>query len=410
MRNDHIAADFGLAESHQGDVSENFASNVHNFLSTNLTNDLRDAGRQTTGVYSEISACRVWHNRLFKKGWIAPAWPAKFGGTGWSIAQRLYFEHECARADAPILFATGLRSIGPLIIAMGTADQKERYLAPILSGDHLWCQGFSEAAAGSDLAALTSRATRSGAAYVVNGRKLWTTGAHISSHMFALVRTGTFSRRQDGITFLLMDMKSPGISIQPIVTLDGHHEFNEVTFDDVIVPVAGRVGAEHEGWHVAKYLMRMARSNNTNSALLRRAWRAVERLTKFQTNEQKDELALRRAQIELQLTAFESLELSLLKAGRLSGDDNTASSLMKITATELHQRITQLLLALAGPYAVAGSDFAHHEHGILNQSQFATQKYLATRAASIYSGTNEIHRNLIANSLIGITDTRPKKQ
>jgi acyl-CoA dehydrogenase len=381
-----------------GDVDDDFASAVHDFLDAKLTPDLREAGRQTTGVHSDIAACRIWHDRLFKQGWIAPAWPPEFGGTGWTIAQRLFFDRECAKADAPILFATGLRSIGPLIMAMGTAEQKDHYLAPILRGDHLWCQGFSESGAGSDLAALTTRAKRSSTTYIVNGRKLWTTGAHISTHMFALVRTGTFARRQEGITFLLIDMKTPGISVHPIVTIDGQHEFNEVTFDDVAVPVANRIGAEHEGWLVAKHLMRMARSNNTNSGLLHRAWRAVERQITHQTGALDGTYLMRKAEIDIQLAALESLEHRLLNDGRLSGDDEDASSLMKITATELHQRIAQLLFDLCGP------DVAQNTRSL---GGFATQKYFATRAASIYSGTNEIHRNVIGSRIASSLANRP---
>ena len=400
MHNRLLSVDVPLAGTRDTEVSADFARDVRNFLDLNLTDELREAGRRTTGVYSEITACRFRHKRLFRQGWIAPAWPVEFGGTGWSVAQRLFFDRECAKADAPILFAAGLRSIGPLLMTMGTAEQKERYLAPILSGDHLWCQGFSESAAGSDLAALTTRARHNDTFYIVNGRKLWTTGAHIASHMFALVRTGTFPQPQEGITFLLIDMKTPGISVQPIMTIDGQHEFNEVILDDVAVLVMDRVGEEHKGWSVAKHLMRMARSNNTNSGLLRRAWRAVERQCESQEGWRKTALAIQKAEVEIQLTAFESLELSLLDANRLSGDDEAASSLMKVTATELHQRIAQLLFDFSGQYRTAKMDCTEHGGDTYELDRFATEKYFASRAASIYSGANEIHRNLIGRNLI----------
>ncbi len=364
-----------------------FRDDVRAFLAQALTPDLREAARRTVGVHSAIDACRKWHGRLFHKGWIAPAWPVAFGGTGWSAQQRFLFEQECARHDAPILFAAGLRSIGPLIIARGTPEQRRRYLPKILTGEDLWCQGFSEADAGSDLAALNTRAARVGDTYRINGRKLWTTGAHLANRMFALVRTRSAPKPQEGITFLTIDMAAPGMHVRPIVTLDGEHEFNEVVFDDTSVPVTNRIGEENEGWAVAKQLMRFARGNNTNSSLLRRAWRGLQRAVDA-SSDLEPMLTMRLAEAETALMNFESFELSLLQSGKLSGDDETSASLMKVVATELHQRISELLLDVAGHCAMA--------HG-----SFPARKYLATRAASIYSGTSEIHRNLIARDLLG---------
>lgn len=370
-----------------GRETRRFLSEVREFLDAELTADLREAGRRTTGVHSDIAACRAWHSRLYKKGWIAPAWPAAYGGTGWSIWQRFLFEQECARADAPILFATGLRSLGPLLIAAGTPEQQRRYLPAILSGEDLWCQGFSEAGAGSDLAALETRAADDGENYIVTGRKLWTTGAHLANRMFALVRTQRSAKPQEGITFLLIGMNSPGIDVAPILTMDGAHEFNEVTFDAVRVPKVNRVGTENEGWAMAKQLMRFARSNNTNASLLRRAWRALERAIEDANSACDPGIAGRRASLEIELETFEALELRLLSAGRLDGGDEAASSLMKTAATELHQRITEFILDAAGP-------------GAMSAGAYASRKYLSTRAASIYSGTNEIHRGVMARHLL----------
>jgi acyl-CoA dehydrogenase len=383
------------------DTFEAFAAEVRQFLEENLTADLRRAGRHTTGVHSEIEACRTWHRRLYRRGWIAPAWPVEHGGTGWSHEYRFHFEQECARNDAPILFSTGIRSIGPLLIALGTQEQRRKYIPPILSGDDLWCQGFSEANAGSDLAALATRAALEGDHYVVSGRKIWTTGAHLANRMFALVRTDSSGKPQQGITFLLIDMDTPGISIRPLTTIDGQHEFNEVLFDKVKVPAANRIGAENDGWGVAKHLMRFARTNNTNSSLLRRAWRGVQR-------EVADygilELSLRTrlAEIDVELTAFESLEMKLLSSGRLSGDDEAGSSTMKLAATELHQRITEVLLEIVGPYAASAPGLLDEANGLIAGGSFAVQKYLGTRAASIYSGTNEVHRNVIGKHLLSL--------
>jgi acyl-CoA dehydrogenase len=402
-----ILGDYSLTESGDPDAAGDFTDEVRDFLKANLSPDLQRAGRFTTGVHSEIGACRVWHRRLFLKGWIAPAWPPAFGGTGWSATRRLIFEQECARSDAPILFAAGLRSIGPLIIALGTPEQRQRFLPPILSGEDLWCQGFSEANAGSDLAALATRAVSNGSNYIVNGRKLWTTGAHLANRMFALVRTKSDHKFQEGITFLLIDMATPGITVRPIVTIDGLHEFNEVILDDVSVPLSNRIGNENEGWAIAKQLMRFARANNTNSSILRRAWRTLERSIDAQAHPVEPRLRMRLTEAEIELAAFESLELRLLASGRLSGDDEAGSSLMKLVATELHQLITELLCETAGIYGAASPNLPVDPDERISNGSLAVRKYLGTRAASIYSGTNEIHRNVLGKHLVAFGGARP---
>lgn len=382
-----------LAEAAPAD-DRAFVREVETFLDRNLTSDLRAAGRATAGTHSEIGACRLWHDRLYRQGWIAPAWPVAYGGTGWTPRQRLLFDHACARRDAPVLFAGGLRNVGPILIARGTETQQRRYLPRILSGEDLWCQGYSEAGAGSDLAALNTRAVRRGDVYVVNGRKIWTTGAQHASRMFALVRTATDGKPQDGITFLLIDMASPGITVRPIPTMYGEDEFNEVTFDDVEVPAADRVGEENGGWSVAKQLMTFARASNTTTGLLRRTLRLVRAIGRDVEAEPFEQMAM--AGIETDLMALERMELAMAANPPAEDDAEIRSSTMKILATELHQRITALGVSFAGPEAFAGLaplDAA-------NQRPFAGVKHLATRAASIYSGTNEIHRNVIGRHLL----------
>ncbi len=370
-----------------------FLAEVRAFLDQELSEDLREAGRRTTGFHTEIAAAREWHARLYRRGWVAPGWPCEYGGCGWSVRRRFLFEQECARNDAPIIFGTGIRSIGPLMIAAGTPAQKARFLEPILSGEDLWCQGFSEPDAGSDLAALTTRAEIDGDFYVVTGRKIWTTGAHLANRMFALVRTARGERPQEGITFLLIDMDSPGISVVPVITIDGEHDFNEVVFEEVRVPIANRMGEENHGWTMAKQLMRFARSNNTTTGSLRRAWRLLEReVARCQPG---PDFAMRVTETSVALTAMEALELHLLAAGRLDGEDEMASSLMKTTATELHQKIAELALEACGPL---GCGFEYSPSGE-PQMPLAARKYFATRAATIYSGTNEIHRNIMARHL-----------
>ena len=383
-------------EAGEQDDDRVFLDEVGRFLDENLTPELQAAGRATAGTHSDIDACRNWHDRLYRRGWIAPAWPTAYGGTGWTPRQRLLFDRACAERDAPVLFAGGLRNVGPILIARGTDAQKRRYLHRILSGQDLWCQGYSEAEAGSDLAALRTRAVLQDDHYVVNGRKVWTTGAQHANRMFALVRTSGEGKPQEGITFLLIDMASPGIDVRPIRTMYGEDEFNEVTFDDVRVPAANRVGAENEGWSVAKQLMNFARASNTTTGLLRRTWRMIETLSALVAPEPAERLEM--AAVEADLIALERRELAMA-AGHHAGDSGDGAfdaSMMKILATELHQRITALGVSLAGPEAfarLAPLDAA-------NPLPFAGIKHLATRAATIYSGTNEIHRNVMARGLL----------
>jgi acyl-CoA dehydrogenase len=378
-----------------------FVAEVRAFLRLALTEDLREAGRATTGVHADIAACRIWHRRLYERGWIAPAWPRAWGGAGWGPRQRFLFDRECAANDAPILFAGGLRSVGPLLIEMGTPWQRTRYLPAILSGDDLWCQGFSEPGAGSDLAAISTRAERQGDHYVVNGSKIWTTGAHHSNRMFAIVRTQTGERRQQGLTFLLLDMASPGLRVAPILGLAGEHEFNQVFFDDVRVPVAGRVGAENEGWAVAKRLMQLARSNNTPAALVRRVLRRAEHAVAAVDPGEAPWLRRRLAALEIELQAFEQLELAALPSGRPSGADQTTPSMLKLIGSELHQKIAELIVEAAGPYAAAALGAMGLAGDEVDAGAGAMGKHLSVRAATIYSGTSETQRNVIARQLLG---------
>lgn len=384
----------GLAGAECDVDDERFLAAVRAFLDEALTPDLREAGRRTLGVHSDIAVCRVWHRRLHARGWIAPAWPRAWGGTGWTPRQRFLFDRECARHDAPILFAGGLRSLGPLLIEMGTPDQRRRYLPAILSGADLWCQGFSEPGAGSDLAAISTRAVRQGEHYVIHGSKIWTTGAHLSNRMFAIVRTADGGKRQQGLTFLLIDIPSPGLTIAPILGLAGEHEFNQVFFDGVRVPVANRVGAENDGWSVAKRLMQLARSNNTPAALVRRVLRRTARAAAEAGAELEPDIRRRLAGLQIELEAFERLELAALGDGRPRPGDSIAPSLLKLVGSELHQKVAELALEIAGPQSVAAGDPAMAKH-------------LSVRAATLYSGSSETQRNVIARSMIGPLEALP---
>ncbi len=388
-----------LPSLRDSDPDETFLAEVRRFLAEALTPDLREAGRRTLGVHSDIDACRIWHQRLHRRGWIAPGWPVAEGGTGWTPRERFLFDRECALNDAPVLFAGGIRSLGPLIIEMGTPMQKARYLPAILSGDDLWAQGFSEPGAGSDLARVATKAERVGERYIVNGSKIWTTGAHLSNRMFALVRTSTEDRPQKGLTFLLIDMATPGLTVSPIITIDGEHELNAVFFDQVSVPVANRIGEEGQGWAVAKRLMLLARSNNTPAALVRRVYQRA-RAAALATDELEPGLMSRLVSAEIELTAFEQAELNLLPGGRLRDGDNTSSSVLKLIGSELHQRVAELAMEISGTARGIALDPFRDDAGVLADGARATAKHFATRAASIYSGSSETQRNVIAGVLI----------
>jgi acyl-CoA dehydrogenase len=378
-----------------------FLAEVRAFLAEALTPDLREVGRLTFGVHSEIGAAREWHRRLYARGWIAPAWPAAFGGTGWSARQRFLFDRECALNDAPVLFATGQRSLGPLLIEMGTPRQRARYLPTILSGEELWCQGFSEPGAGSDLAAISTRAVRDGDDYVVDGTKIWTTGAHLADWMFAIVRTFEGEKRQQGLTFLLIDMKTPGLTIRPIIGLDGEHEFNQVFFDGVRVPVSNRIGEENDGWGVAKRLMSLARSNNTPAALVRRVLRRAADAIAEGGDQLEPALRSRLAGLEIELTAFEQLELAALDTGRPRAGDAATPSMLKLIGSELHQRVAELAMEAVGPAAAAALGALGLAGDAVDEGVRAMAKHLAVRAATVYSGTSETQRNVIARTLLG---------
>jgi acyl-CoA dehydrogenase len=378
-----------------------FVAQVRAFLDEALTPDLREAGRNTLGVHSDIAACRLWHSRLYARGWAAPAWPKAWGGAGWTARQRFLFDRELVANDAPVLFAGGIRSLGPLLIEMGTPDQQARYIQPILRGDDLWAQGFSEPGAGSDLAAISTRAVPVPGGYRVTGSKIWTTGAHHSNRMFAIVRTGDFERRQQGLTFLLLDMDSPGLTVRPILDLTGEREFNEVFFDGVFVPEENRVGPENDGWTVAKRLMTLARSNNTPSALVARSLRRATDAITAGGESIEPSLLRRLTGLQIELDAFAQLELAALPTGRAEAGAAATPSMLKLIGSELHQRVCELAMEAAGPQAGASLAAIGINGEDLDLGARAMARHLCLRAASIYSGTSETQRNLIARQLIG---------
>ncbi len=389
-----------------------FRDEVRDFLATHLTDDLRAAGRLATSVFADPGRAMAWQKILHARGWAAPHWPQAYGGTGWSVSQRAIFAEELVRAEAPPLIPMSLLMCGPMLIGCGNEEQKAYYLPRILSGEDFWCQGYSEPGAGSDLASLQTFAESDGDDYVINGTKIWTTYAMHANRMFALVRTRRDGKPQAGITFLLIDMDSPGIKVDPIVGLDEVPEQCQVFFDNVRVPKKNRIGAENEGWTVAKYLLMFERGGGEYGPALRVQLQKVRQMAARQKtaggNLLADELfAAKLAQAGIDILALEFTENRIKSALGAGRDPGALSSMTKILGTELQQRVTELAIEAAGPAAliwqpsalVPGSDVAPvgPEYALT-----AMARYLNTRATSIYGGSNEVQRGIIAKLVLGL--------
>ncbi|MDZ4363300.1 acyl-CoA dehydrogenase family protein [Brevundimonas sp.] len=336
-----------------------------------------------------------WQRTLNARGWATPSWPASAGGPGWSAVQRYIFMDALYAASAPEPLSFNVSMIGPVLIEYGSPDQKDRFLKATANLDIWWAQGFSEPGAGSDLAALTTTAVRDGDHYVVNGQKLWQGMAHRADWMFTLVRTDPAApKKQGGISFLLIDLTSPGITIRPIITIDGRHEVNEVFLDDVRVPVTDRIGEENQGWTYAKYLLSNERTGIARIGMTRRV---LARVRDALGASGADGRYGREADaIEADLKALEITQLRVL-AAQAAGQTDPRSSILKIKGTELRQAASELLMRVVGP---AGLEFVYEGEG---EAPFeAASNYFTLRAASIYGGASEVQKNIIASSVLGL--------
>ncbi|TAK82859.1 MAG: pimeloyl-CoA dehydrogenase large subunit [Betaproteobacteria bacterium] len=365
-----------------------FRDEVRAWLSASLPLDLR----QKVSSYAHLSKDDLmrWHRILAEKGWVAPAWPKEWGGTGWNLVQRYIFEEELGYAGAPPLIPFGLAMCAPVLLRFGTEAQKQRFLPRIYRGEDFWCQGYSEPGSGSDLASLKTKAVRQKDFYVVNGQKIWTTLAHYADWIFCLVRTDpNTGRRQEGISFLLMDMKAPGVTLRPLVLMDGAHEVNEVFFDDVKVPVENRVHEEGQGWTVAKYLLGYERMN---TGRIGESKRQLAKLKEYSSSLKNDlRFRDRLSRLEVELMALEITNLRFLDRMRRTGQPPGADvSMLKIKGTEIQQMLTELMMQATDP--AASDDF----------SVAVRKKYLSMRKTTIYAGSNEIQRNIIAKMTLGL--------
>ncbi|SDN78865.1 acyl-CoA dehydrogenase family protein [Pseudomonas jinjuensis] len=387
-----------------------FREEVRAFLREKLPADL--AAKVKLGKRLSKEDNIFWMRTLNERGWHASLWPVEYGGTGWSVVEKYIFEEECATFGAPRVLPFGAVMVGPVIIKFGTEEQKAHYLPRILDMTDWWAQGYSEPGSGSDLASLKTRAVRDGDHYIVNGQKTWTTLGHNADWIFCLVRTDPEAKMQRGISFLLIDMKSPGVSVRPIITLDGEHEVNEVFFDDVRVPVANLVGKENEGWTCAKYLLTHERTGLAGIGFSKQLLKQLKAIASRELKGGKPliEDPLFRAQIaevEMQLIATEMSNLRILVAARDGGGTGAESSILKVKGTELRQALTHLLRKAVGPYALPfleeemdqafGGELLHADYSATLASQ-----YFIMRKLSIYGGSNEIQKNIVSKVNLGL--------
>jgi alkylation response protein AidB-like acyl-CoA dehydrogenase len=389
-----------------------FQDEVRVFLGGHLDDRLRRSARLTPTVFAEPDVGREWQAKLNEKGWFGYAWPESHGGTGWEPVKRYIFEKECALAHAPELPVLSLKLLGPVLHHFGTDAQKAHYLPRILSGEDYWCQGFSEPSAGSDLASLKTTAVRDGENWIVNGSKLWTTHAHFADHMFCLARTNFEGKPQAGISFLLIDMRQPGIEVRPIINIAGDHEINAVFLDNVVVPATDLVGEEGQGWTIAKYLLENERGGSCHAPVLLAELAEIRTQASAAPGGNGSPLiddaafagALSRAEFEAQ--ALEITELRILgdiSQGRPAGPQ---TSLVKLVTSNLRQEISRLAMRIYG-YAGLQLTYERPLYGdnaptpVLSEgAQIAAANYLNARAWTIFGGSNEVQRNIIAKTVL----------
>lgn len=387
---------------------EAFRDEVKGFLQaklpTRLSEKIRTGKRLTKQDYEE------WHAILNQQGWLANHWPVEYGGTGWTVAQRYIFEVEAALAHAPAVIAFGVSMLGPVLIKYGSEAQKRHWLPRILDGTDWWCQGYSEPGAGSDLASVKTSAIRRGDHYIVNGQKTWTTLGQHADMIFCLVRTSTEGKKQQGISFLLIDMKTPGIELRPIILFDGEHEVNEVFFTDVKVPVDNLVGEENKGWTYAKYLLTYERTNIAGVGASMAAFAHLRHIAETQRKGGKplaeDPLfAARLARIEIDLENMKTTNLRVLAAAGKGSAPVAESSMLKIRGTEIRQEITSLVRQAIGPYArpfiseALDEGFNDEPVGPDYAAPVAAE-YFNMRKLSIFGGSNEIQREIITKAIL----------
>jgi alkylation response protein AidB-like acyl-CoA dehydrogenase len=380
-----------------------FRDEVRQLLRDELTPEIIAGNKNTTTALGNNDAAMAWQAILNRRGWAGVAWPKEFGGTGWSSNQRYIFNSECERAGAPKLIPLGLRMLAPVLFKYGTKEQQDHYLPKMLSAEHYWCQGYSEPGSGSDLASLKTRAERDGDFYVVNGTKIWTTNAHHADHIFCLVKTNPDVKPQAGISFLLIEMNTPGISVEPIITMAGDHEVNQVFFDNVRVPISNIVGPENDGWKVAKYLLEFERGGSSVATRLHVDMAELKML--LDRVEGEDALKGRAKEIGIKISALSQMETDMQSKIARGEKPGAGSSLMKIMASTLGQEISTIKMEAIGNYSLP-----HNNLLLLNKEvtigepehQTISAGYLNDRASTVFGGAREVQKNIIAKSVLGL--------
>ncbi|WP_375551629.1 acyl-CoA dehydrogenase family protein [Rhodophyticola porphyridii] len=383
-----------------------FEAEVRAFLNAELPAELAEKVRKRRELTKDDMD--RWHTILNAKGWLAATWPVEAGGTGWSAVQQHIFEEECCRANAPRIVPFGLKMLGPVLLKFGTKAQQEEYLPRILDGRDWWCQGYSEPGAGSDLASLKTRAVRDGDDYIINGQKTWTTLGQHANRIFCLVRTKTDGKPQEGISFVLVDLDTPGIEMRPIRLIEGGYEVNEVFFTDVRVPVSNLVGEENMGWTIAKYLLLHER---TNIAGVGFSIEALEQLKSLATQVRRGGkrlidtplFAARLAEVEIDLEAMRLTNLRMLADAQKKGAPGPETSMLKIKGTVIRQAINDLARRALGPAAAPFPSEALDGNAALVPEDHAANaaSYFNNRKISIYGGSNEIQKNILAKGMLG---------
>lgn len=393
---------------------EAFRTQVRAFLAAELPAQL--SAKVASGKILAKADMEQWHAILNRQGWLANHWPEQYGGPGWTAVEKFIFENECALAHAPRIVPFGVNMLGPVLIKYGNEAQKRHWLPRILNGADWWCQGYSEPGAGSDLAAVKTTAVRGtdaqGEHYIVNGQKTWTTLGQHANMIFCLVRTNREAKKQEGISFLLIDMTSPGVEVRPIITLDGEHEVNEVFFSDVRVPAENLVGEEDKGWTCAKYLLTYERTNIAGVGFSVAALEQLKAIAARQTKNGKPlsedpAFAARMARVEIDLENMKTTNLRVIAAVAGGGVPGAESSMLKIRGTEIRQEISSLIRRAMGPYArpfVAEALHAGYEgQGFGPEyASAASARYFNNRKLSIFGGSNEIQKNIISKMILGL--------
>ena len=395
-----------------------FQKEVRDWITANMPPEVAEESRRSRTSHVSKERLLQWQKKLAERGWLCPNWPKEYGGPGWNSTQKFIFEMEMARADSPYLSSFSIKMVAPVLMKYGSEAQKKRFLPKIAAAEELWCQGYSEPGSGSDLASLRTKAehARKGDHYIVNGQKIWTTNAHFADWIFCLVRTSNEGKRQEGISFLLIDMKSPGIRIDPIYLVDGtrtpmRHEVNQVFFTDVKVPVENRVGEENKGWTYAKYLLEFERGGQAHGPRLRKAFRHLQTLAKSQMDEGEPLSAdpqwrEKMAALEMELDAVEMNELmfySSLKTGDAPGN---MASIVKMRGTEVGQKITELAVEAVGWYGVPFTELRNYDSNIVpvggEYVDDVAPRYFNNRKTTIYGGSSEVQRNVLAKAMLGL--------